>query len=82
VSWFRIFGNISPRALRGLQRDADVFYTPSCVNFIRHARPVLYVVAFGRHGALVRTCPYQGQADRLFSLSWFRAALDRSSFQA
>lgn len=62
MSWIRIFRNISPRALRVWQRDADVFRTTIVVNFIPPMlEPVLYVVAFGFGlGSLVKTVPYQG----------------------
>lgn len=63
MRWYHAFGNISLRALRVWQRDADVFRTTIWVNFIPPMlEPVLYIVAFGfGMGALVRTVPYHGQ---------------------
>jgi lipooligosaccharide transport system permease protein len=59
----QVFRNISPRALRVWQRDADVFRTTILINFIPPMlEPVLYILAFGFGlGSLVKTVPYRGQ---------------------
>jgi lipooligosaccharide transport system permease protein len=63
VHLLRILGNVSPRAWRVWQRDADVFLTTIWVNFLPPLlEPVLYIVAFGFGlGSLVKTVNYQGQ---------------------
>ncbi len=60
--WDSVFGNVSARALRVWQRNADVWATTWLVNFIPPLfEPVLYVLAFGvGMGALVGTVSYQG----------------------
>ncbi len=66
MPWYRIFANISPRALRVWQRDADVFRRTILVNFLPPLlEPVLYIAAFGFGlGSLVHTVPYQGEEIR------------------
>jgi lipooligosaccharide transport system permease protein len=63
MSMFQVFRNISPRAMRVWQRDADVFRTTILVNFIPPLfEPVLYIAAFGFGlGSLVKTVPYHGR---------------------
>ena len=63
MRWYQSFGNISPRALRVWQRDAEVFRTTIWVNFIPPLlEPVLYIIAFGFGlGSLVKTVPYHGR---------------------
>ena len=63
IRWYQVFGNISPRAGRVWQRDADVFRTTILVGFIPPLlEPVLYIAAFGFGlGSLIRTVPYHGR---------------------
>jgi lipooligosaccharide transport system permease protein len=63
MKWYEVFANVSPRALRVWQRNADVFRTTILVNFIPPLlEPVLYILAFGFGlGSLVKTVPYQGR---------------------
>jgi lipooligosaccharide transport system permease protein len=63
VRLWRILGNVSPRAFRVWQRDADVFRATIWINFIPPLlEPVLYIVAFGFGlGSLVKTVSYQGR---------------------
>ncbi len=58
-----IFRNVSPRAWRVWQRNADVFRATILVNFIPPMlEPVLYIVAFGFGlGSLVKSVPYHGR---------------------
>ncbi len=59
----RTLANISPRAFRVWQRNADVFRATIFVNFLPPMlEPVFYIVAFGYgFGSLVKTVPYLGQ---------------------
>jgi lipooligosaccharide transport system permease protein len=63
VSWWQTFADISPRALRVWQRNADVFRATILVNFLPPMlEPVFYIVAFGYgFGSLVKTVPYLGK---------------------
>jgi lipooligosaccharide transport system permease protein len=63
MKWYEVFSNVSPRALRVWQRNADVFRTTILVNFIPPLlEPILYILAFGFGlGSLVKTVPYQGR---------------------
>lgn len=63
MPWYRVFANVSPRALRVWQRDADVFQSTILVNFIPPLlEPVLYILAFGFGlGSLVGEVSYQGR---------------------
>ncbi len=58
-----IFRNVSRRAFRVWQRDADVFMTTWAVNFIPPLfEPVLYIAAFGFGlGGLIGSVTYQGR---------------------
>lgn len=60
--WHRVFGNVSLRAVRVWQRNADVWATTWLVNFIPPLfEPILYVLAFGVGlGTLIGAVTYQG----------------------
>jgi len=61
--WKAVFGNVSRRAIRVWQRNADVWATTWLVNFIPPLfEPILYILAFGMGmGALIGTVVYQGE---------------------
>lgn len=63
LPWHQVFANVSPRALRVWQRDADVFKSTILVNFIPPLfEPVLYILAFGFGlGRLVGEVSYLGR---------------------
>lgn len=58
-----MFRNVSWRALRVWQRDADIFFTTWAVNFLPPLlEPVLYVAAFGLGlGGLIGSVTYHGR---------------------
>lgn len=60
--WRTVFGNVSHRAIRVWQRNADVWATTWLVNFIPPLfEPILYVLAFGMGmGSLIGTVVYGG----------------------
>jgi lipooligosaccharide transport system permease protein len=59
--WNALFGNVSRRAWRVWQRDADVYRTTWLINFLPPLlEPVLYIVAFGiGMGSLIGVVVYQ-----------------------
>jgi lipooligosaccharide transport system permease protein len=61
--WRSTFGNVSRRAWRVWQRDADVYRTTWLTNFLPPLlEPILYILAFGLGmGSLIGKVVYQGR---------------------